>query len=145
MSNPQFSESSFWEKVEKVAQLAVKIAKEVLEKAFVLYYAAMDEATPEWARVTSFAALAYFIMPIDVIPDYIPAIGFSDDLSVLAGAILTIAMQIQRKHRKQADEKMEELFGPVDENDDQDLPPDSEEPLRMPKKDVEEEKNESYR
>lgn len=134
MSNPQFSESSFWEKVEKVAQLAAKIAKGVLEKAFVLYYAAMDEETPEWARVTSFAALAYFVMPIDVIPDYIPVIGFSDDLSVLAGAILTIAMHIQLKHKKQADEKMEELFGEKDEDEDDKIDSDDENPPLIPEK-----------
>ena len=117
MNPPNYSEDSFWDKVEKVAEMAAKIAKGILSKAFVLYYAAKDEETPEWASVVAFSALAYFVMPIDVIPDFLP-IGFSDDISVLAGAIVTIAMHVKRKHRKHADEKMDELFGPDDPDDD---------------------------
>ena len=135
MNPPNYSEETFWDKVEKVAKLAAKIAKDLLSKAFVLYYAAKDEETPEWARVVAFSALAYFVMPIDVIPDFLPVVGFSDDLSVLAGAIITVAMHIKRKHRKQADEKMDELFGEIDEDDeDKDsLPPDSDDnPPQLP-------------
>ena len=133
MDHPNYSEETFWDKVEAVAKRAKEVIKDVLQKALVLYYAALDEETPEWARVVAFSAMAYFIMPIDVIPDYIPAIGYSDDLAILAGAIVTIAMHIKRKHRKQADEKMDELFGIIDDQDS--LPPDSDdEPPLIPEK-----------
>ena len=55
-------------------------------------------------------ALAYFISPIDAIPDPIPVIGFTDDLGVLIGAVATIAMHITPKEKKKAKKKMDEWF-----------------------------------
>ena len=55
-------------------------------------------------------ALAYFISPIDAIPDPIPVIGFTDDLGVLIGAVATIAAHITPKEKKKAAEKMAEWF-----------------------------------
>ena len=132
MEHPNYSEETFWDKVEAVAKRAKEVIKDVLQKALVLYYAALDEETPEWARVVAFSAMAYFIMPIDVIPDYIPAIGYSDDLAILAGAIVTIAMHIKRKHRKQADDKMEELFGEIDEDKDDKIDSGDDNPPQLP-------------
>ena len=132
MEHPNYSEETFWDKVEAVAKRAKEVIKDVLQKALVLYYAALDEETPEWARVVAFSAMAYFVMPIDVIPDYIPAIGYSDDLAILAGAIVTIAMHIKLIHRKQADEKMDELFGEIDEDEDDKIDSDDDNPPQLP-------------
>ena len=117
LQQTDYSETSFWEKVEAVAKLAKKIAKEILSKALVLYYTLGDPDTPARAKGVVIAALGYFIMPLDLIPDYLPVVGFQDDLAVLAGAIFTIAASIKITHRIQADEKMDELFGPTDPDD----------------------------
>ena len=135
MSHSNYSEETFWEKVEAIAKLAKKIAKEILGKALVLYYTLSDPDTPTGAKGVVIAALGYFIMPLDLIPDYLPVIGFQDDLAVLAGAIFTIAASIKISHRKQADKKMDELFGEMDEDDKDSLPPDSDdEPPLIPEK-----------
>ncbi len=115
MEHPNYSEETFWDKIEAVAKLAKKIAKDLLSKALVLYYVLSDPDTPAKAKAVVLAALAYFINPLDLIPDYLPVIGFQDDLAVLAGAIFTIAASIKLIHRIQADEKMEELFGDKDD------------------------------
>ena len=114
MQVPKYSDDSFWDKVSKVAQIAKSAIKEVLHKALILYFAAKDENTPAWATTVVFSALAYFIMPIDVIPDYLPVVGYSDDLSVLAGALVTIALHVKKEHRELADQKMDDLFPPKD-------------------------------
>ena len=53
-------------------------------------------------RTTLFAALAYFVMPFDVIPDFLAGIGFTDDAAVIALAISMVAKNIQPEHRARA-------------------------------------------
>lgn len=79
---------------DKLAQAASAAGREVVEKSLWLYFAARNPATPQWAKSTVYGALAYFIMPLDAIPDLIPAAGYTDDLGVLAIAVATIARYI---------------------------------------------------
>ena len=60
----------------------VKLAVKIVEKALWLYYTAEDKDTPKWAKATVFASLAYFVAPVDAIPDPTPVLGFTDDLGV---------------------------------------------------------------
>lgn len=87
----------FWPKLRKVIR-RVPFANELVAA----YYCAMDEATPLRVRVTLLGALAYFILPIDGIPDVIAGLGFTDDAAVLAIAIKMVASHMQPKHREQA-------------------------------------------
>lgn len=103
----QYSEKSFWGKLKKFAKTA---GKEVVEKALQLYYAAKSPKTPLWAKSTAYGALGYFIMPLDAIPDTIPAAGYSDDLGVLTAAIATIAFYIDQDVKDKAEQKMTEWF-----------------------------------
>ncbi len=54
--------------------------KEVIRKALQLYYAMKRPDCPAWAKAVIIGALAYFIVPTDALPDFIPAIGYTDDL-----------------------------------------------------------------
>lgn len=72
------------------------------EDAVALYYAAFDAATPKWARRVALAALAYFIMPFDVIPDALVIAGYTDDASLLAAAIALLAKHVTPAHRERA-------------------------------------------
>ena len=87
-----------------------KTGREVVEKALWCYYTAESKDTPKWAKATVFAALAYFVCPIDAIPDVTPGIGFTDDLGVLISAVAAIAMHITPVMKKKAAEKMAEWF-----------------------------------
>ena len=59
------------------------IAKPALEGLELL----MDNSTPPQVRISMIGALTYLIVPIDLIPDFIPASGFSDDLVALTAVI----------------------------------------------------------
>jgi uncharacterized membrane protein YkvA (DUF1232 family) len=66
------------------------------------YYCALDPEVPWRVRATLIGALAYFVAPIDAVPDFLPAIGFSDDVTVLFGAITLVAAHITPDHRERA-------------------------------------------
>ena len=63
-----------------------------------------------WAKVLIYSALAYFISPLDAIPDVLP-MGLSDDIAVLSAALATISTFIDDQVRQQVARKLRELFG----------------------------------
>ncbi|MBT6048038.1 MAG: DUF1232 domain-containing protein [Bacteroidetes bacterium] len=103
-----YTENSFWKKVKKFARTA---GKELINIALQLYYCLEDSDTPTKARGVIIGALGYFIMPLDVIPDLMPVVGFSDDLGVLVAAVGVVATHIKREHKEMAKEKLSEWFG----------------------------------
>ena len=104
----EYSEQNFWDKVKN---FALKAGKEVIEKALNLYYAAQRPETPKWAKTVIIGALAYFISPVDAIPDIIPVAGFSDDLGALAAAIGMVSLYITDEVKQQTKQKLLEWFG----------------------------------
>lgn len=107
-SADSYSENGFWKKVLHYSKVA---GKEVIERALQLFYAAQHPATPAWARTVIYGTLAYFILPIDAVPDIIPGAGYTDDLGALATALGTVAMYINEDIKAQAAKKLKDLFG----------------------------------
>ncbi len=66
------------------------------------YYCAVDEQTPKRVKGVLFAALAYFVVPTDLIPDFIAAFGFTDDATVLATAMGMVSVHIKPHHTQAA-------------------------------------------
>jgi uncharacterized membrane protein YkvA (DUF1232 family) len=66
------------------------------------YFCTIDPATPSRVKLVLFAALAYFILPLDSVADFLPLIGFVDDAAVLAAAVAQVAGSITEHHREQA-------------------------------------------
>ena len=73
-----------------------------LGQVIAAYYAAIDPETPRSAQLVLMAALAYFIMPVDVIPDIIAVLGFGDDAAVMLLALNTLSPHIKPKHLERA-------------------------------------------
>ena len=73
------------------------------------FYCAFDPATPLKVKGILLGALAYFIMPIDVIPDVLLGLGFTDDMAVLYTAISMIRSHMTQAHRDKAKETLEKL------------------------------------
>jgi uncharacterized membrane protein YkvA (DUF1232 family) len=94
----------FWDKAKRVAA-RLPFAEELLAA----YYCALDRATPVQVKAMLFAALAYFVMPIDVFPDLMPLIGFTDDAAVLLTALRLISANLRPEHRAAAREALERL------------------------------------
>ena len=103
------SAHSFWAKVGTVAQQA---GVEVIEKALWLYYAAQKPEVPVKAKAVIYGVLAYLILPLDVVPDALPVLGFGDDLAALVSAVATVAVHIDEAVKTQASGKLRDWFGP---------------------------------
>ena len=84
--------------------------------ALVLYYALSSTKTPAWAKTVIISALAYFIFPIDLVPDTIPVVGFADDLAALVAAYKAVKVCVTPEVIAQAKAKAHEWFGEVDES-----------------------------
>lgn len=95
--NERVVEKSFWRKLLVVAG-RIPFAEDLAAG----YFCATDPATPGRVKGILFAALAYFVMPFDAIPDFIAGLGFTDDAAVLAMAISIVSRHITDEHRKRA-------------------------------------------
>ncbi|MBA3516881.1 MAG: DUF1232 domain-containing protein [Rhizobiales bacterium] len=73
-----------------------------IEEVVAAYYAMLDPATPLRARLTLIGALAYFVSPFDIVPDFIIGVGFLDDASVLMAAFAAVRGSIRDDHREAA-------------------------------------------
>ncbi|WP_246096700.1 YkvA family protein [Paenibacillus sinopodophylli] len=95
----KYVEEGFWAKVKRHAA-KVPFAKEVVT----LYYCSADPNTPLTAKATAIGALAYWILPIDLIPDFIPVAGFVDDATAVFLAYKALSGQITDEHRDKAEQ-----------------------------------------
>jgi uncharacterized membrane protein YkvA (DUF1232 family) len=87
----------FWPKLARTAA-RLPFAEELLAA----YYCAFDRHTPRRVQAVLLAALAYFVLPFDFIPDMLPILGFTDDAAVLAAAVKVVAAHISPEHRAAA-------------------------------------------
>ncbi|MEW6125131.1 MAG: YkvA family protein [Pseudomonadota bacterium] len=97
----------FWRKLQRNVA-AVPFA----EDAVTAYYAALDRDTPLKVRAGLMGALAYFLMPADMVPDFLPLLGYGDDAAVLIGAIQLLSSNIQPHHREAARATLDDMKSP---------------------------------
>lgn len=88
----------FWRKL-RASLARISFARE----AVAAYYCAIDPATPTRVRAVLLGALAYFIAPVDALPDFIAGLGFTDDAAVLMLAWRSVAEHIDERHRARAE------------------------------------------
>lgn len=79
-----------------------------MEDVVAAYYCALDNQTPLRAKGILLAALGYFVLPADTIPDIILGMGFTDDVAVLTAALAAIRAHLKPAHRLAAKEALEE-------------------------------------
>ncbi|MDQ8729646.1 YkvA family protein [Bradyrhizobium sp. LHD-71] len=72
------------------------------EDLLAAYYCAFDRTTPRRVQLSLLAALAYFVLPLDFMPDLLPVLGFTDDAAVLMSALRMVASNIRPDHREAA-------------------------------------------
>ena len=102
-----YNEGGFWS---KLANFALAAGRDLVALALQLYYALQVPETPAWAKGVIIAALGYFISPIDAIPDFIPVVGYADDLGVLVAAVATVAAHITPEVKAKAEETLRRWF-----------------------------------
>ncbi|HYC97473.1 YkvA family protein [Brevundimonas sp.] len=94
----------FWPKIRRTAA-RIPFAGQALS----VWFAARDPQTPAAAKGIMLGALAYFVLPIDAIPDIFAGIGFTDDAAVIGALIATLGANIKRRHKDQARSALERL------------------------------------
>ena len=94
-------EAGLWK---KLAAYAGKLP--FAEDILAAYYCATDPKTPAKVKGTLIAALAYFILPTDFIPDFLLTVGFTDDIAVLTTAIAMVKGHITDDHLNRAKEAL---------------------------------------
>lgn len=107
----QYSDASFWEKLKRVAKVA---GMKVVYPALLAHYLLKSDQVPLRAKLILTAALGYFILPTDFIPDFAPWLGFTDDVGVLLLILRQMAVYITPEIRKKAREHVRKWFGETD-------------------------------
>lgn len=108
-ANERKVRARFWQTLRRAAKRIP-----FMEDLVAAYFCALDPATPTRARAILLAALAYFVLPLDWIPDFIFGFGFTDDVAVLAAAIGTIRANLRDTHYEAAREALDESGEPGD-------------------------------
>ena len=102
-----YNEDGFWKKVKHVA---AQVGAKVLYPALQLYYLLQSEEVPVKATTFIIGALGYLILPADLVPDFIPALGFTDDLTALMLALRTVNKHLTPEINRLAKEQTDKLL-----------------------------------
>ena len=94
----------FWPKITRTAA-RIPFADQILA----VWYAARDPQTPAAAKGIMLGALAYFVLPVDAIPDVFAGIGFTDDAAVIAAVLATLGAHLKPRHHDQAAQALKRL------------------------------------
>jgi uncharacterized membrane protein YkvA (DUF1232 family) len=107
----QYSDASFWEKLKGYAKTA---GMKVVYAALLLQYMMKSNEVSLKTKLIISAALGYFILPFDFIPDFAPMLGFADDLGVLLLVLKQMASSVTPEIKSQAREQLHKWFGETD-------------------------------
>ena len=102
-----FTDSKFWEKMKEVAK---KVGLKVTSYALILYYVLEKDDVPLKDKIIITGALGYFILPIDLIPDFIPLAGYTDDVAGMLFAIKKCMNYVDDEIREQVSAKLVSWF-----------------------------------
>jgi uncharacterized membrane protein YkvA (DUF1232 family) len=104
--NEQRVDQGFWPKMRRVAA-KIPFAKQALS----VWYCAKDDDTPLAAKGMMLAALAYFVLPVDAVPDFIAGLGYTDDAAVFTALMAVIGKNLKPRHKAAAQHDIDRLRG----------------------------------
>ena len=108
----KYSDAGFWNKLSKCA---TKMGSKLVYNVLVLYYVMMSPGVPLHIKLAIVGALAYVIVPVDLIPDFIPVAGYSDDMAAIVSAVGMVADLITPDIKRKAMDKVRDIFGSTDD------------------------------
>lgn len=109
-----YSESKLMDKIRKFATSA---GQKVVYAALLGFYVLRSDEVPFADKAKIYGALGYFILPVDLIPDAIPVMGFTDDFAALMFVLNAVKASITPRIRRQAMDQLTEWFGEIDEDE----------------------------
>lgn len=101
----------------KVIKVARKAGEKLVYTVLLLFYVLKSPSVTKGDKTTIIGALGYFILPLDLIPDFIPFAGFTDDLSALMLALHAVWKNITPEIKELAASKAREIFGEFNQDD----------------------------
>lgn len=119
MSNNNDSRKDFYEaevldssvlEESALKKILITAGRTIAKPAFEVFEMMMDMSTPPQARASMLAALTYLVMPLDLMPDFIPVAGFSDDLVALTAVISLWQNHMTPQIKARARQKLNKLF-----------------------------------
>lgn len=119
MKNPEmytkyYSESGLMEKLGKFAK---KAGIKLVYSALLLYYVLKSKSITTKDKTLIIGALGYLILPLDLIPDVIPALGLTDDLAAMMFALSIVKTYVDDDIEQQAKDKLSDWFDDYDESE----------------------------
>lgn|SRR5690625_224867 len=95
----------------KILKYAKKMGVKLSYYSLLLFYSYQSPYISKKDKLVIAGALGYLIFPVDLIPDFIPVIGFADDLSIIVYAVSRVISNIDHDIKVRANRKMKQLFG----------------------------------
>lgn len=102
-----YDENRFWKKVKRIAK---RTGRTVLRPVLILYYMLQDNNVSIKDKAYIIGALGYFVLPIDLLPDFIIGLGYADDLAVIGFLLKHLQENITPEIETRADTKLNELI-----------------------------------
>jgi uncharacterized membrane protein YkvA (DUF1232 family) len=113
-----YSENKLLRKLSSVAKWA---GAKVVYAVLLLYYVLRSPNISAADKSKIYGALGYFILPTDLVLDFIPMMGYTDDMAALLWALHTVMNNITPEIKQQAKDKLAELLGKIDEKQIEDI------------------------
>lgn len=110
----QYTDNKLFEKLKK---FAVTAGKKLVYVVLLLYYTLQKDNVPKKAKAVIIGALGYFITPFDIIADFIPFLGYTDDFGALMMALAVVSIYIDKEIKAKAKSRLESWFGEVDDSE----------------------------
>ncbi|MBP3731193.1 MAG: DUF1232 domain-containing protein [Mailhella sp.] len=105
----------------KLTRTLGPIGKETVRKILQLYYVLQSPHVPAKAKAVIVGALGYVVCPLDFIPDFIPVLGFTDDIAAVTAVLVSVSMYVTEEINRQVEEKITQWFGPEIVNNPEDV------------------------
>lgn len=103
----EFSNSKFWDKLKRLFK---HMGEKLVYNALLLYYVIESDDVPLKTKALIVAALGYLICPVDLIPDAILVVGFSDDLAAILAVVKAVSESITPEIKASATAKVRSIF-----------------------------------
>ena len=103
----KFSPSDF---VDKVARVAKRAGAKLVYAALILYYTLQSDKVSTTDKALIVGALGYMISPLDAVPDAIPIIGLTDDLTVLVFVLKKVWGNVEDEIKDKARQRLTKWF-----------------------------------
>jgi len=102
-----FTDGKFWEKMKGVAK---KIGLKATSYALILYYVLKKDEVPLTDKMLITGCLGYFILPLDLVPDLIPVVGYSDDIAGMIFAVKRCMKYVDDEIKENVSDKLVSWF-----------------------------------